>query len=983
VSLIDGPTATRVERVAGAGRPDDHFSVTTVASSAWIVNRTQSQVRRVDGASLQLQPPVAGATVDDRFELVANPAATWEIVQDRSAVIEVDQNSGMAMGQLLPAPGAVETAAIAPDGTLWTTDERSPEVSSYRDGELQSRRAVRGGEGADVVIAGDTPVVIPRTGESAVALGVSGASELSLCAGITGAADLLLAGSEPGDKWVMAVNPTAGILTVADLESGECPSIALGVASSAPRYGPPVAHGHRVFVADTVAGTAIVVDPSKTDPVVARVDLDLPGKPFLLFAVNGFVWFDEPNGDTAGVITDDLRARIVSKAQGDGAPRDPIPDEGPDDKPEQRKQPQCVASPAQVVVGQAVELFVVKNDFDVSPDSWSWTVEGADFSNGNTGVQISATFATPGTFPATATGTTTDGEPAGCETAVSVVPLDTPRTTTTAPPTTVERLPATTLPDTVPETTTAQPDTATPTTPVPTQPGSTTAQTTAQTTAPPPTTVAPTATTTKPTTATTTPTTPATAPTTTPPAPTTAAPTTTLAVPQPDFTFQPSNPKAGDVVTFTDLTPGGPFTNTWTFQGADTPTGSGAMPTTVWSSTGTFTVTLTADNRGVAQSVSKMVTVGAAPAFNQVALTSVAPMGPVDCSAGTVDFTFAWTVDAVGPLQLSATFQRSDGSTGGPVPVPVADGVQSIPVQDVWRATVPTATALSGSNIIVITNAAGAEIFRGAQGDISATCLGTLTGYEVAIKDLLVPPSAVFSDSVSCPTNKVALSGGVSRAEIAIVSTNIDTFNIVGRGMVSVMDVQLYHQDTRDLDVRIWAVCVDPPAGYEIVRKSVPVLSVAWFRDVVSCPNNKVAVGGGAAPSTQGAELKESSSDIGTPSGTAWLVGARIFAIDPDVFRPWAVCIDRPPGFEVNRSDVAVPGFMKQTVSVPCQSGKVLLGGGAQLVAESQFGFPWFLYESAPDEGTSPIRPTAQLVNVANGDGSQHAVATTAVCASG
>jgi hypothetical protein len=84
-----------------------------------------------------------------------------------------------------------------------------------------------------------------------------------------------------------------------------------------------------------------------------------------------------------------------------------------------------------------VELFVIKNDYDVSADTWTWTVNGAEFANGSTGVQIGASFPVAGTYNASAKATTTDGEPVGCDTTITVVAVDAPTTTSTAPPTTI------------------------------------------------------------------------------------------------------------------------------------------------------------------------------------------------------------------------------------------------------------------------------------------------------------------------------------------------------------------------------------------------------------------------------------------------------------------------------------------------------------------------------------------------------------------
>jgi hypothetical protein len=962
VSLIDGPTATRVARISDAAAPGDDLEVTSAGADAWVVNRTDGTVRRVDGASLEPQPAMASMAADEGFELVANSDSTWQVVQGRRAVREIDRETGAAIGQLQQVQGSVQTAALAPDGTLWTTDAESDEVASFRHGESRTRHDIDGAEGGHVVVAGETPVVV-RNGEPAVALDDDGRAGAETCLTVDDTAETLVAGSDESEPWVLAVDPTAGILTIADLETGECTPVGLGEPSTSPRYGRPVGHLHRVFVADTVAGTAVVIDPSKADPVVARVDLDLPGRPFVLFGVNGFVWFDEPAGDIAGVITDDLRARLVSKTEGDGAPRDPDPTNGPDQKPPDRPEPECRAAPTEALVGQRVLLSVIPNNPDISADSWTWTVSGADLPDGDSGVQIAAVFARAGTFTALATAAAVDGVIPKCQVPVNVLDPQTVTTTTTTPPTTIPQLPATTLPpDTVP------PETVTETTSAVTEPPTTVPPPTVPPTTVPPPTVPPT---TIP---------PTTVPPTTAP-PTTVPPTTAPVVPVPSFTFSPPSPRVGDVVTFTDTTPGGPFNNTWMFEGANPPTGTGANPTAVWNTTGVFRVTLTADNNGLAASTELPVTVGAVPMLTQVQLQSVLPTGMVDCTSGTVAITFTWSVSATGPLQLMASFPRSDSTTSGPIPVNIPDGPQTVQVQDVWNFTPPG--PFTGSEQIVLTAADSTELFRGEMLQANADCTPFLAGYEAVHDHFTLDPFGTVRDTVECPPGKVVVGGGVRSFPTTVSESGPGTVN---GGATSLWLATVFNDTSVALQVNIWAMCADPPSGYEVVPLQMDVPGGSFLRDAAACPAGKVVLGGGPTVAGGGnTRVQETAPATTGPNINVWLTSIRNQGATTLTVFINAICADPIPGYEQVRTDIAVGAGLGANGSASCPTGKALLSGGAQVVGAGSADFDIAFREAGPDETSGPSidRPLKYDVNVLNFSGTDRTMAVKAVCVTG
>jgi sugar lactone lactonase YvrE len=594
VSLIDGPTATRLAIVRNMGEPADDLEVSSAGADAWVVNRTRGDVVRVDGATFD---PAARSTdaLDggDEFKLVANSAAVWEVVQGGRAVKEIDPRNGQSMGGLLATPGEVADAVVAPDGTLWVTLNDSEDVASFRGGQTRTRREVKGAAGARIVMVDDTPVVVPRGDDPPMTLsGSQGTLDKTMCLERDSTTQLY-AGSDSGAGWLIALDPGAGIVTVADTRGPGCTPLPIG-PGAAGRYGQPVEHRKKVFVPDIQAGTVIVLDPARpADPVVTRIELGLQQHQFHLFRQNGFVWFDDPASDIAGVITDDLKAKVVDKTQGDGTPRDPETNKGEDDKPdEQPPDPACNATPTTALAGQVITVDVVPNNPDISPDSWQWTSDDdADFDVA-TGPQAKVRFAIPGAHAVAATAPPINGVPPQCSVTIDVLQPDVPPPTTTSPPPQRSTIPPTTLepPDvTQPATTLVETTAPTTATTVPTA-TTTTSPTPPTTTAPkkPPTTVPPT---------TVPPTPPPTAPPT--PPPTTTAPPTTLAPPVSDFDWTPPNPVVGQAVTFTDRTPGTIGASQWTFEGAQITTATGPTAQATWSQPGTYRVTLVSMSDGV------------------------------------------------------------------------------------------------------------------------------------------------------------------------------------------------------------------------------------------------------------------------------------------------------------------------------------------------------------------------------------------------
>jgi hypothetical protein len=103
-----------------------------------------------------------------------------------------------------------------------------------------------------------------------------------------------------------------------------------------------------------------------------------------------------------------------------------------------------------------------------------------------------------------------------------------------------------------------------------------------------------------------------------------------------DFTFTPSAPQPGEVITFTGTVAAGTAPITYTWELGDAAVGSGEVVTHVYGATGSYTVTLSAANGCPSQdTASKTVVVGEPPAEPV--------LNPIENGDGDGDYTVSWS----------------------------------------------------------------------------------------------------------------------------------------------------------------------------------------------------------------------------------------------------------------------------------------------------------------------------------------------------
>lgn len=673
VSLIDGPTATRI--VVRDAAPAGHdLELIQAGNDGFVIDRTDATMRRLDSATFEVgQPITIDVTGDASLRVVANDKALWTTSQRGSVMQQFDPQTGSAMGGPLPFPGTATSTAVMPDGTLWVLDSAIGLVRSFGDDDILTERTHELSDGARILAVGAMPVIADAGNRALLVLDPgTGSVARTTCFDLPPDANILTSGSShAANNWVIGVLPNAGTAQIADIAANTCRPVALAAPSVTPRYGLPATDSRRVFIPDHTDGSVIVVEPGiSPDPVVARIALGLEGHDFRVFEHHSFIWFDDLESDTAGVIDDDLSALLVDKTQGEGLPTPPpdAPAEQPDDQP----TPSCTPTPAEALPGQTVRLDAKITPVGTAVATWVWDLSGAANPTA-AGPQTQAVWTSPGTWTITLTATTVDSPetPWVAQCMVMIADNTSPTTTSTTianteimpetpetpPTTTTVQTPQTNVSTTIPSSTSPPPITpppvattvleVVPIAPPTILPGAPTTianstaggpgtATSTSTPAPP---VATTTTSTAPSaTTTTTATTSATTTTTTttiPPTTTSTSTTLPPATPVPDFTWTPTAPELGDVVQFQDMTAGVHDTTSWTFEGATPAVSNEVAPTATWTTAGSYSVTLTTSNNGSAASVSKQINIV------------------------TDGFVGIWRADGTGSLNIS---RRMDGN---------------------------------------------------------------------------------------------------------------------------------------------------------------------------------------------------------------------------------------------------------------------------------------------------------------------------------
>lgn len=350
VTLLDGGSE---DVVAGVRVPGAALTVAQAGAGAYLVDDDAGTVSRLDAATWTSSTPVALGTPGGGLTVLQNdPGPGGRHVvhvldpQGRTAT-RVDARTLAVHDEVAltarPSPGQ---AVVDDAGDLWALDAATGTLTRVAADDVPRtvRRTDAATTTARLVLVRGAPVLVDPADGSSRRVGTDAHLGPARCVDTRPADDVQVLGSATRDEVYVAVAQARSLLVTSTTADDCGHAVDLGGPGDDPQYGQLAQSGRYVFVPDRASGTTAVVDTA-AGAVLDHVALAEPGHRLELRAQDGFVFFNDLAGHTAGVLT--LRGGLWSAtslekydpATGEGAqvvaPADERPpvtaDERPDD----------------------------------------------------------------------------------------------------------------------------------------------------------------------------------------------------------------------------------------------------------------------------------------------------------------------------------------------------------------------------------------------------------------------------------------------------------------------------------------------------------------------------------------------------------------------------------------------------------------------------------------------------------------------------
>lgn len=455
LTLLDGASAEVAGRVQVAPR-GNQLDVVQQGATAYAVDRTAGQVRRVDGATFEMsQPasPLPGA--GDGLRAIAATSSLFVVDTRRGVLVTADLRTLTAQGSTATMTAQISPQAMTLDaaGRLWVLDTATGDLVWFDHGRRQSHRdAIEGDAGAGLLsLADGAPVLIDTRAHTIATVDPeSGDLNATTDLDIRDSDRLQVVGSVHSQR--LYVVSSRGTLAVCELTAQDC-TTSVPIADPGAELGAPVESGNYVFVPDYRTGRVWIVELSGARVVASPKVLD-PNVRFQLLNRDGIVFFNDPASEHAGVIRVNGDVRQVSKytpdqglvsprTSGSATPAPSSPSPAPPSTTPPRTTPpaksttpavaQHTSSPPPAppaprtvrisvsttnpVVGQAVNLQVAAFG-NPAPSSATWRF--GDGQSGN-GMQVSHSWGAAQAFQVSVTATFPNGQTAVASLAIQVV----------------------------------------------------------------------------------------------------------------------------------------------------------------------------------------------------------------------------------------------------------------------------------------------------------------------------------------------------------------------------------------------------------------------------------------------------------------------------------------------------------------------------------------------------------------------------------
>ncbi|GGU32210.1 PKD domain-containing protein [Lentzea flava] len=446
-TLVDGAAAevTAHVPVAEAGTA---LTVAQRGSAAVVLNRKTGRVSSVDSATERATPPVPVLPASDGLLVLPGPDALHVLDVHSGMTAEVDPATLAPRGEPQRLAEAIRpgSAGIDEHGRVWAIDDTTGDLVWLDRGQRRTRSAAT--NSGHLAITGGRPVLVDSEhstaelldpGTGAVARSVRLAAHTDDTTVITGSA---------GRAGVLVATGSRGELVSCAFDTGCTEPVQ--VSSAGAELGSPVEVGRVVVVPDYSTGQATIVDLATSRTVAQRQLFDRPIR-FELIARDGIVFFNDPNGSTAGVLDLAGDVKTITKyTEGPTADEatpapDPLaqatkvdhrmqqPGQGLPGRnsstPQANPPPRAPETTASIVVrpgnrgvvGDEFELTVLLRPAGTATTRWSFG-DGTEAA----GATVRHRWHQPGSFTVRTTSALGNGGSAEAEAVVTVVPAEAP-----------------------------------------------------------------------------------------------------------------------------------------------------------------------------------------------------------------------------------------------------------------------------------------------------------------------------------------------------------------------------------------------------------------------------------------------------------------------------------------------------------------------------------------------------------------------------
>jgi hypothetical protein len=449
LTLLDGSSAEVAARVSVAA-PGSPIRASQLGSTGYALNRWDGSVVRVDGATQQAGRPTnpLAATGD---QLTAFPTAHTLYVLDanRGLLAPVDPVGLTLRGtpQSLAAQVTPDSSAVDEEGRLWVLDQQTGDLVWFAGDVRRSRTHAATPDRTRLNLTDGLPALLDPARRVAELLDPeTGEVTESVQADLRPLDKISVSGSPQQRRLLISV-ASRGLLMVCTFGAESC-AAPIPLGSGAADLGAAIEAKNHAIVPDYTNGRVWIVNLTTMQVVVERQLFTSPIR-FELLARDGVIFYNNPDGDQAGVLTFDGRVRAVSKYDPDDPGR-VHPTQGTDGRATGGPSPGSstaappVAGPGpgtpgtpvrpvataivikprdRALVGEELELTVV------APSSPGLAAARWTFGDGSeaTGTTVRHRWDRPGEFPVNVAATFADGQRAPVATAtVAIEPAGTP-----------------------------------------------------------------------------------------------------------------------------------------------------------------------------------------------------------------------------------------------------------------------------------------------------------------------------------------------------------------------------------------------------------------------------------------------------------------------------------------------------------------------------------------------------------------------------